>query len=72
MAHELACNPDVQQELYEEIVTVEKQLDGKSVTYDTIKELKYMEMVISETLRLWPPVFQTVIRKKKKMNLLKC
>lgn len=59
MAHELACNPDVQQKLYEEIATVEKQLDGKLVTYEMIKDLKYMEMVISETLRLWPPVFQT-------------
>lgn len=59
MAHELACNPDVQQKLYEEIITVEKQLDGKPVTYEMIKELKYMEMVISETLRLWPPIFQT-------------
>lgn len=59
MAHELACNPDIQQKLYEEIVSAETELDGKSVTYETIKELKYMEMVISETLRLWPPVFQT-------------
>lgn len=59
MAHELACNPDVQRKLYEEIAIAEKQLDGKTVTYEMIKELKYMEMVISETLRLWPPVFQT-------------
>lgn len=59
MAHELACNPDIQQKLYEEIRTVEQKLDGKSVTFEMIKELKYMEMVINETLRLWPPVFQT-------------
>lgn len=57
MAHELACNPDIQQKLYEEIVSV--QLDGKPATYEMIKELKYMEMVVSETLRLWPPIFQT-------------
>lgn len=56
MATELACNPDAQQKLYEEIVAVEKQCDGKPVTYDMIKELKYMEMVVNETLRLWPPV----------------
>lgn len=56
MAIELACNPDAQQKLYEEIVAVEKKCDGKPVTYDMIKELKYMEMVINETLRLWPPV----------------
>lgn len=56
MAIELACNPDAQQKLYEEIIAVEKQCDGKPVTYDMIKNLKYMEMVINETLRLWPPV----------------
>lgn len=58
MATELASSPNVQQKLYEEIIAVEKQLDGKPVTYEMIKELKYMEMVINETLRLWPPVFQ--------------
>lgn len=54
MAHELACNPDVQQKLYEEIVSVE--LDGKSASYEMIKELKYMDMVISETVR-WKKSF---------------
>lgn len=59
MAHELACNPEIQQRLFEEVLAVEKQLDGKPVTYELINGLKYMEMVISETLRLWPPVSQT-------------
>lgn len=59
MAIELACNPDIQQNLYEEILEIEKQLDGKPVTYEAIKVFKYMEMVVSEALRLWPPLSQT-------------
>lgn len=59
MAHELACNPDIQQKLYEDIIEIETQLDGKPVTYEVMKEFKYMEMIVSETLRLWPPIFQT-------------
>lgn len=58
MAHELACNPDIQQKLYLDIMAIEEQVGGKPVTYEIIKELKYMEMIICETLRLWPPVFQ--------------
>ena len=58
MAHELACNPSIQQKLYEDIVAIEKQLDGQPVTYETIKDFKYMEMVVSETLRMWPPLSQ--------------
>lgn len=71
MAHELACNPDVQQKLYEEILSVDKQLDGKPVTFEIIKDLKYMEMVVNETLRLWPPVFE-VDRKVTKPYRLEC
>lgn len=59
MAHELACNPDIQQQLVDDIMAMETQLQNKSVTYEMIKEFKYMEMVVSESLRLWPPVFQT-------------
>lgn len=59
MAHELACNAEIQNKLHEDVMTIESQLNGKSVTYEMIKDFKYMEMVVSETLRLWPPVFQT-------------
>lgn len=59
MAHELACNPEIQEKLYDEIVAIEQQLDGKPVTYEVIKDFKYMEMIVSETLRLWPPVVQS-------------
>lgn len=56
MGHELACNPDIQQRLYEQIVDIEKNLNGEPITYETINDFKYMDMIVSETLRLWPPV----------------
>ncbi|XP_001649101.2 probable cytochrome P450 9f2 [Aedes aegypti] len=54
MAYELALNPDVQQRLYEEIVETDKQLGGKPPTYDTLQKMQYMDMVVSESLRMWP------------------
>lgn len=59
MAHELACNEDIQNRLYDDVMKIESQLNGKPVTYEIIKDFKYMEMIVSETLRMWPPVFQT-------------
>lgn len=55
MGHELACNPDIQQQLYEQIVEIEKNLNGEPITYELINDFKYMDMIVSETLRLWPP-----------------
>ncbi|XP_065080392.1 uncharacterized protein LOC135703195 [Ochlerotatus camptorhynchus] len=58
MAYELAMNPDVQQKLSEEIAEANKQLARKPLTYDTLQKMKYMDMVVSESLRKWPvPVF---------------
>ncbi|XP_050293214.1 cytochrome P450 9e2-like isoform X1 [Anthonomus grandis grandis] len=52
-AYELATNRDVQDKLREEIKTNVSN-DGK-VSYETLQEMKYMDMVISEILRKWPP-----------------
>lgn len=57
-AHALVANPDVQQKLYEEIDEMNKQLDGKRITYDVIQKMKYLDQVISETLRMWPVALQ--------------
>lgn len=55
-AYELVVNPDIQQKLYEEIAEMNKQLDGKQISYDSIQKLQYLDQVISETLRKWPSV----------------
>lgn len=58
-SYELAINPDVQQKLYEEIVNMDKQLDGKRISYDSLQKMKYLDQVICESLRKWPPGIQT-------------
>lgn len=54
VAYELMVNQDVQQKLYEEIITVNQQLDGKRITYDVLQKMKYLDQVVCETLRKWP------------------
>jgi len=54
MAHELAVNPDIQDRLYEEVQAVKEELNGKPLTYEILQKMKYLDMVVSETLRLWP------------------
>ncbi|CAK1581291.1 unnamed protein product [Parnassius mnemosyne] len=51
---ELAAHPEVQEKMRNEIVEVLAKTDG-TLTYETLQELTYMEMVIHETLRLYPP-----------------
>lgn len=58
VSYELIVNPDIQQKLYEEIAQVSKQLDGKRIVYDTLQKMEYLDQVICETLRKWPPVVQ--------------
>lgn len=52
-AYELLQNPEVQQRLYEEIKETEESLKGGQLTYDAVTKMKYMDMVISESLRKW-------------------
>nr|QZM07460.1 cytochrome P450 monooxygenase CYP9EK5 [Lasioderma serricorne] len=58
MALDLAKNPDVQERLQEEIDEVLESTRG-NVTYDDVMKMKYLDQVISETLRMWTPGFQT-------------
>ncbi|KAL1509576.1 hypothetical protein ABEB36_004288 [Hypothenemus hampei] len=55
-AHEIAMNKDVQDKLREEIRETDKLNNGK-LSYDALLKMKYMDMVFSEILRKWPPVF---------------
>ena len=51
--YELAKNPLIQAKLRAEINTVLHE--GNELTWDTVEELKYLENVIKESLRLHPP-----------------
>lgn len=51
IAYELAVNPDVQEKLIKELDETKRLLDGGDITYDHLQKMKYMDQVISETLR---------------------
>lgn len=51
----LACNQDAQQMLYEELKRVYDN-NGEKFEYETVMSLKYLDAVISETLRILPSV----------------
>nr|XP_029719812.1 cytochrome P450 9e2-like [Aedes albopictus] len=57
--HELAANQDVQTKLQSEINLVEEELHGSPLTYEVLQKMKYLDMVVSETLRRWPPLATT-------------
>ncbi|XP_058130758.1 probable cytochrome P450 6a13 [Anopheles ziemanni] len=59
--YELAKNPDIQERLREEINSA-IDANGGEVTYDTVMNIQYLDQVINETLRKYPPV-DTLTRK---------
>ncbi|XP_059478273.1 probable cytochrome P450 6a14 isoform X1 [Neocloeon triangulifer] len=52
---ELAANPDVQRKAQLEIDEVLEKYNGK-VTYEALKDMKYLECVLKESMRKYPPV----------------
>ena len=54
VAYFLATNPDVQEKLQKEIDSVWDD-ESKMPSYETVNGLPYLDMVISETLRMYPP-----------------
>ncbi|XP_038104997.1 cytochrome P450 9e2 isoform X1 [Culex quinquefasciatus] len=56
MAHELAINSTVQAKLRAEVDATRAKLNGRRPTYEIIQEMTYLDMVVTETLRKWPPV----------------
>ncbi|EAA43284.4 AGAP012291-PA, partial [Anopheles gambiae str. PEST] len=49
--YELAVNEDIQARLYEEVRDAEQSLEeGKTLTYEQLQSLPYLDMVVSETL----------------------
>lgn len=55
IAYELMVNTDAQRKLQDEIDQMNEELEGKRVNYEQIQGMKYMDQVVCETLRLWPP-----------------
>ena len=54
VAHELALNPEIQEKLRNEVdLFTENETSG--ISYETLAKMKYMDMVVSETLRKYPP-----------------
>lgn len=55
MVWELAMNPEVQEELIREVDKVLDELDGNDVSYEALNKMKFMDMVVNETSRKFPP-----------------
>lgn len=53
LAYCLATNLDVEEKL---ITEIDSELGGKKPSYDAVFKLQYLDMVLSETLRLYSPV----------------
>ncbi|KAL0111373.1 hypothetical protein PUN28_012931 [Cardiocondyla obscurior] len=51
--HDLACHPEHQETLYKEI---QAHLSGKEMTMDSINELPFLDCILTESLRLHPPL----------------
>ncbi|KAK7870824.1 hypothetical protein R5R35_014413 [Gryllus longicercus] len=51
----LACHPDAQEKVLDELKSVFDWSQPLQPTIQQLSELKYLEMVIKETLRLYPP-----------------
>ncbi|XP_022110081.1 cytochrome P450 3A19-like [Acanthaster planci] len=56
-AYQLALSPEVQDKIIEEIDR--NAPNPEDINYDTMSKMKYMEMVIYECFRLYPPVVST-------------
>ncbi|KAJ3645735.1 hypothetical protein Zmor_023371 [Zophobas morio] len=58
MCYELGVNQGVQEKLRNEVDATKKKCGGK-ITYEALTTMKYMDMVVSETLRKWPTTVGT-------------
>lgn len=52
----LGQHPDIQKRVKEEISAIFGDDTDRSITIDDLREMKYLECVVKETLRLFPPV----------------
>lgn len=68
LANQLATHPDLQEKLRQEIFDVLEKHDGE-ITYETISDMKYLEMCINETLRMYPIVPENTRICQKEINI---
>jgi len=52
--HHLATSPEIQDKLQQEIDNAWPD-ENQTLSYETVHELPYLDMVISEALRMYPP-----------------
>jgi cytochrome P450 len=50
----LAMHKDIQQKAYDEVKELSQCHDLNTLSYDAVAKLQYIEMIIKETLRLFP------------------
>ncbi|XP_075973982.1 cytochrome P450 9e2-like [Anticarsia gemmatalis] len=68
LLHELAVHPDIQDRLAQEIKEHDVMNGGK-FDFKSIQSMTYMDMVVSEVLRKWPPAIGTDRQCLKDYNL---
>lgn len=56
VARQLAKNVEIQDRLFNEIISVNSRVGNNQLTYEDVNEMKYAEMVIEEAFRLCPIV----------------
>uniref|UniRef100_T1H172 Cytochrome P450 n=1 Tax=Megaselia scalaris TaxID=36166 RepID=T1H172_MEGSC len=54
-AHEIMENPDVQNKLLQEIQDVKESLGEEPLTFEVLNGMNYLDQVVSESMRKWPP-----------------
>lgn len=60
VTHLLVNYPEVQEKVRQELMSVLEP--NEEITYSTIQKLPYLNCVVSETIRLYPPIFAFVTR----------
>ena len=54
VSHHLAINPEIQDKLQQEIDSVWPD-ENQMLSYETVHEMPYLDMVLAESLRMYPP-----------------
>jgi cytochrome P450 family 9 len=55
LAYKLVAQPEIQTKLHTEILATNAGLENGELTYEQLNQMKYLDMVVSEALRKWPP-----------------